>query len=274
MKKRWLLFTAVAAAGILAAGIFLLPLAYFSLFPAEGIVEEEGALPESLGAAPRQLLETFWYPAGEERDEVPWESIKDHVEYRKDVLGPQLHERAFGLVGLEEDESFWKNLWNIKGEDWYLIEAPVEKEGRESLLTVVMNDGLLPFLVRCQAEREPSDGEMEKALRALQELSLEQDGKLRAYTEEIDGIYGDCPDYWHQVIELYISLLPETEQQVELPPQIPLWECCLRGTWQICADEREIALVCVMGKGSLVLYYDAVAEKFCGFRFWPPEGWR
>lgn len=199
------------------------------LFPGEGIVEEEGALPESLGAAPGQLLETLLLPAGEERDEVPWESIKDHVEYRKEVLGHQVHERAFGL---------------------------------------------LPFLVRCQAEREPSDGEMEKALRALQELSLEQDGKLRVYTEEIDGIYGDCPDYRHQVIELYISLLPETEQQMELPPQIPLWECCLRGTWQICADEREIALVCVMGKGSLVLYYDAVAEELCGFRFWPPEGWR
>ena len=82
MRKGWLLFTAVAAAGILAAGIFLLPLAYSSLFPAEGIVEEEEPLPESLGAAPGQLREMLLLPAGEERDEVPWESIKDHVEYR------------------------------------------------------------------------------------------------------------------------------------------------------------------------------------------------
>lgn len=207
-------------------------------------------------------------------DEEPWESIKTHVEYRKEVMGPQVHEGAFELVGLEEDDSFWEGLLNIKGEEWYLIQTTVEKEGRECLLSIAMDEGLLPFLVCCRTQREPSEMEMEEALHVLQELRGEQDGRLQAYTEAIDGIYGDCPEYWHQVVALYISLVLETEQQEELPPQIPLWECCLCGSWQVCADEKEIGLVCTMGKGSLALYYDAVARELCGFRFWPPKGWR
>ncbi len=58
----WRLFTAVSAAGILAAGIFLLPLAYSAVFRPEGVVEEEEALPGSLETAPGQFMETLWHP--------------------------------------------------------------------------------------------------------------------------------------------------------------------------------------------------------------------
>ena len=64
----WRLFTAGSAAGILAAGILLLPLAYSAVFRPEGVVEEEEALPESLGAAPGDFMETFRYPLEEERE--------------------------------------------------------------------------------------------------------------------------------------------------------------------------------------------------------------
>ena len=76
MKKRWLLFTTASAAGLLAAGIFLLPIAYSAVFRAEDIVEEEEALPESLGAAPGDFMETFRYPLEEEREALTREDRK------------------------------------------------------------------------------------------------------------------------------------------------------------------------------------------------------
>lgn len=274
MKKRWLLFTALSAIGILAAGVFLLPLAYAAVFRGEGIVEEEEALPESLGTAPGQFMEALRYPCGEAGEEMPRGSIEDIVRCHKEEIGFQVYERAFALAGLKEDDSLWQGLLSIGEENWYLMEASVEKENGTHRFSMAMNDGLLPFLVCCRTKEEPSEEEMEEAVLALYGLCRGQDGRLRAYTEEIDRIYEGCPAYWLQVNGLYVSLLSRAGQQEELPPQIPLWECCERGTWQVCADEREAALVCVMGKGSLVLYYDAIVKEICGYRFWPPEGWR
>ncbi len=270
----WRLFTAVSAAAILAAGIFLLPLAYSAVFRPEGIVEEEEALPGSLETAPGQFMETLWHPWGEERDEMSRESIEDLVRCHKEEVGFQVYERAFGLMGLEEDQRLWEGLLSAGEEGWYLMEASVEKDGRACRLSMAMDEGLLPFLVCCRTEREPTGAEMEEGFLALRALCQGEKEGLRAYTEEIDRIYEDCPEYWLRVNGLYVSLLSQTEKQKELPPQIPLWECCERGTWQVCGDEREVAAVCVMGKGSLVLYYDAVERKVCGYRFWPPEGWR
>lgn len=71
MKKQWLLFTAAAAVGILAAGIFLLPLAYSTVFRPEGIVEEKEALPGSLETAPGQFMETLWHPWGKRGTKCP-----------------------------------------------------------------------------------------------------------------------------------------------------------------------------------------------------------
>lgn len=270
----WRLFTAVSAAGILAAGIFLLPLAYSTVFRPEGVVEEEEALPGSLETAPGQFMETLWHPWGEEGDEMSREVMEDLVRCHKEEVGFQVYERVFGLMGLEEDEGFWEGLLSAGEESWYLMEASVEKEGRECRLSMAMDEGLLPFLACCRTEREPTGAEMEEAFLALQGLCRGEKEGLRAYTEEIDRIYEDCPEYWLRVNGLYVSLLSQAERQEELPPQIPLWECCERGTWQVCGDEREAAAVCVMGKGSLVLYYDAVEKEVCGYRFWPPEGWR
>lgn len=270
----WRLFTAVSAAAILASGIFLLPLAYSAVFRPEGVVEEEEALPGSLETAPGQFMETLWHPWGEERDKMSRESIEDLVRCHKEEVGFQVYERAFGLMGLEEDQRLWEGLLSAGEEGWYLMEASVEKDGRACCLSMAMDEGLLPFLVCCRTEREPTGAEMEEGFLALRALCQGEKEGLRAYTEEIDRIYEDCPEYWLRVNGLYVSLLSQTEQQEELPPQIPLWECCERGTWQVCGDEREVAAVCVMGKGSLVLYYDAVERKVCGYRFWPPEGWR
>lgn len=274
MKKRWLLFTTASAAGLLAAGIFLLPIAYSAVFRAEDIVEEEEALPESLGAAPGDFMEAFRYPLEEEREALTREDGKSYVEYCKEELGSRVYQEAFRLVGLEEEERFWENLWIIREEGCYLMEAPVEREGVECTLSMAMNGDRLPFLVWRKAGRRPSGAETEEAAEALGELSRGQDGRLRAYVEEIDRIYEDCPDYWLQVNRLYVSLLARTELTEEMPARIPLWECCVRGTWQVCGDEEETALVCAMGKGSLVLYYDGAEGDFCGYRFWPPEGWR
>ena len=104
----WRLFTAVSAAGILAAGIFLLPLAYSAVFRPEGVVEEEEALPGSLETAPGQFMETLWHPWGEEGDEMSREVMEDLVRCHKEEVGFQVYERVFGLMGLEEDEGFWE----------------------------------------------------------------------------------------------------------------------------------------------------------------------
>ena len=72
MKKRRLLLTAVSAALILA---------YSVGFRAESIVEEEAALPESLGAAPGDFMKTFWHPLGEERGCRPCSGTPACIRY-------------------------------------------------------------------------------------------------------------------------------------------------------------------------------------------------
>lgn len=101
----------------------------------------------------------------------------------------------------------------------------------------------------------------------LSEICRSGTDGLRQYIEEIDGIYENCREYWNRVIRLYSSLLPEGEAEVtEIPERVPLWDCCALGEWQVCRDGGEALLVCVMGQGSLVLYYDAVEKGFCGYR--------
>ena len=113
---------------------------------------------------------------------------------------------------------------------------------------------------------------MEEAVEALRELCGTGMESLRLYVEEIDRIYETCQEYQNNVRDLYVSLLQEAEQVggdgfvQEIGEEVPLWDCCVRGEWQVCADGREAVLVCIMGQGNLVLYYDAVEKELCGYR--------
>lgn len=263
MKKIWIVVTAALAVVILAVGVLLLPLIYAGIFDAGKIVYEEEALPKELLSAPGLFMDGFWYPMLEETEGVPGDARKIDVDYYRSVQDPEMYERAFGLAGLEEEERYWEELSAVKGESIFLIRTGAEKEGEECILSVAMNDGLIPFLVCCKSAREPSEAQMQEAVRALGAMGMEG---LRAYTEEIDGIYENCQEYRSRVRELYADLLTQEGLLQEIPETVLLWDCCSHGEWQVCADEEEAVLVCVMGRGNLVLYYDAVERVFCGYR--------
>lgn len=280
-----MIVTAALAAVILAAGVLLLPVVYAGIFDAEKIVYEEEAPAEELLTAPALFMDRFRYPMGEETESISEETREIHVDYFRSVQGPELYGKAFGLAGLEEEEHYWDNLAAAKGEEFFLLQTQAEKGGEPCFLSAAMNQELIPFLICCKSSREPSEGEVLEAAAALQELCTTGTDSLRFYVEEIDGIYENCGEYRNGVRELYLSLLQEkgagkeeepTEEGTaptkeeepvqEIGERVPLWDCCVRGEWQVCADEGEAVLVCVMGQGDLVLYYDAAAGELCGYR--------
>lgn len=266
MKRMWLAVTAALAAVLLVVGVMLLPFIYAGIFDTEKIIYEEEDLPVELLAAPGLFMDRFRYPLLEETESMPEDAREIHVEYYRSVQGKEMYERAFGLAGLQEEERYWNELTAVKGESLFLIRTRAEKDGEDCSLSVAMNDDLIPFLVCCRSGREPSEAELGEAVRALEELVRTGTDSLRAYTEEIDGIYENCREYQSRVTELYAALLPEENFVQEISETVPLWDCCARGEWQVCADEGEAVLVCIMGQGDLVLYYDAVAREFCGYR--------
>lgn len=267
MKKIWVAVTAALAVLILALGVAALPAIYAAVFDAEKMVYEEEPLPDGLSEAPGLFMDRFRYPMLEEAEVLPREEREARMRDSRVALGEELYERMFRLVGLEEVDSYWYPLSVIQDGSAYLIQAAAEKDGKEYQLSAAMNEDLLPGLICCRRKKEPSEAEMQEAVEMLSEICRSGTDGLRQYIEEIDGIYENCREYWNRVIRLYSSLLPEGEAEVtEIPERVPLWDCCALGEWQVCRDGGEALLVCVMGQGSLVLYYDAVEKGFCGYR--------
>ena len=266
MKKTWLIVTAALAVMILAAGVLLLPEVYEAVFDAEGIVYEEEPLPEGLSAAPRQFMDRFRYPLLEETESLSEDARGVYVRDSRFLRGSELYEKAFGLVGLEEEERYWEGLNVVKGEGIFLIRTQAEKGGEEYAFSVALGDGLIPFLVCCRSSRQPSEAEIREAMGTLGELCSAETDSLRRYVGEIDGIYETCQEYGRNIRDLYISLLQDEEMVQEIGEKVSLWESCVRGEWQVCADGSEAVLVCIMGQADLVLYYDAAERRFCGYR--------
>lgn len=266
MKKIWTAVTAVLAVLVLAAGAALLPTVYSAVFDAEKVVYEEDNLPEELSAAPAAFMDRFRYPLSEETVILPEADREARMCDSRALLGEEVYERTFRMVGLEESDSYWHRLSSLPDGSIYLIQVPAEKEGEEYVLSVAMDEEMLPFLACRRRKQEPSETEVQEAAETLSGLCEAGEDSLRLYTEEIDQIYENCQVYWNHVVRLYSSLLPEDGTAAEISDRVPLWECCRRGEWQVCRDSGEAVLVCVMGQGSLVLYYDAVEKEFCGFR--------
>lgn len=264
MKRRWMIVTAALALVILAAGVGLLPAVYAAVFDGEKIVYEEETLPEELLTAPERFMDSFRHPLTAETESMSAEAREALVKDSRFLLGTELYEKAFGLVGLEEEDRYWETLSVVRGEDSYLIRTQAEKGGKKYAFSAAFNDGLIPFLVCCKSSGQPSEAQVREAVETLEEL-CQTDG-LRRYVEEIDGIYETCREYQNDIRDLYTSLLEEEGTVQEIGETVPLWDCCVRGEWQVCADDSEAALVCIMGEGSLVLYYDAVERGFCGYR--------
>lgn len=278
MRKTWMIVTVALAAVILTAGVLLLPVVYAGIFDAGKIIYEEEALPEELIMAPELFMDRFRYPLQEETESMPKAEREVHVADCRNILGPEIYERAFALVGLEEEERYWDALSAVKGRSLFLLQTQAEKGGKEYRLDAAMSDALIPFLICCKSGKEPSEAEVGEAAEALGVLCDSETESLRRYVEEIDGVYETCQEYQNRVRELYLSLLREGEsmepgQVQEIRGEIPLWDCCVRGEWQVCADNREAVLVCIMGQGALVLYYDAVEGEFCGYRIQFSDAW-
>lgn len=271
MKRRRMtamIGTAASAAAITAAGVLLLPVAYGGIFDAGKAVFEEEALPEELLAAPGLFMDGFRYPLGEETESISSETETADVEYFRSVAESEIYEKAFELVGLTEEEDYWEHLAAVKGEEFFLIRTQAEKDGENQILSVALNRELIPFLICRESGREPSEEEVREAAGTLWELCGTGAEELRLYVEEIDGIYETCQEYRKAVADLYLSLVQEEQEAPvqEIGEEVPLWDCCARGEWQVCADDREAMLVCIMGQGDMVLYYDAAEREFCGYR--------
>lgn len=273
MKRRWMIVTGALAAGILAAGVLLLPVVYAVVFDAKKTVYEEEALPEELLYAPERFMDRFRYPLSEETERLPEEEREIHVNDCRFLRGPELYEKAFGLVGLEEEKSYWDTLSRVRGDNLFLIQTQVKKGGEDYFLSAAMSEELIPFLICCKSGREPSEAEAGEAVGVLEEICRTEMDRLCHYVEEIDGIYETCQEYRNRVRDLYVSLLTEKELGQEIGEEVPLWDCCVRGEWQVCADHREAVLVCRMGQADLVLYYDAAERDFCGYRIQFGDAW-
>lgn len=274
MKKISMIITLLLAFLVLGAGIAGLPAVYSVFFDPEAAVEED--LPQTKEAEEEadRFMKSLQYPLWEEsepltREEISLfgESAGDNVNSMVSFPGQGMYQRLFELVGKEADDSLWDKLSRRKGGGGYILHTAFEEDGREYFLAAAFDGNEIPFLVLCQNTREPSGEEVREAAAALQALAADPgDTLLQDYLEKIDAVYERCDSHWIHRVRLYLSIQPESERMQELPERIPLGRCCEQGDWQASMSNGKGVLVCVMGQGSLVLYYDAAEGCFCGYR--------
>lgn len=252
--KKYLWITAALAIAVFLAGIAGFPLLYDAVFDVSSIVDEQRALPEMLKQQPECFVESLMFPLSAETRQLSDMEVEDYLARSRDYFGAgaveaqeipydameesgqaeaEIFRRLFALAGMAYDESCWNTLSvSEEAPDHYLL--------KEEALSIVMEQ-YFPVLLYYENQEKPAAQEMEAAVKLLKRYADTQDGCLQDYIRKIDGIY-------------------------EGYAEEPLLDRCRHGRWQVYYDDTAAMLVCIMEQDSLVLFYDAVNQQFCGFR--------
>lgn len=262
MIKKYHAITAIITIVIILLGVFGLPFLYSCFFDAETIVNEEEPLSESLGALQHSFMETLRYPLLEETQPLSETEIEYFLADSSNYINAGIYERLFELADFPYNEVCWDLLSSVNDTDLYRVDSE-SSDGSHSVSAVFKMT--LPVMINRRSQTAPDAGDMEDAAAFLEGCTDMQDVFLLNYLEEIDMIYDGCIEYQNQLVHLFITVFEDFEtQEISVPT---LSECCSYGTWEVYSDDKEAALVCLMGRSSLILYYDAAERDFCGFRF-------
>ncbi|HBA48908.1 MAG TPA: hypothetical protein DCZ91_14150 [Lachnospiraceae bacterium] len=123
----------------------------------------------------------------------------------------------------------------------------------------------MPVLLYYRSSVAPTAQDVEDAVMRLEGYADKGDASLQAYLQKVDQIYDGNKEYQNQLVNLYLSVCKNAAGQ-EVTQMPALQSCCSCGTWQVYSDDTEAALVCLMGRSCLILYYDPAEQDFCGFR--------
>lgn len=252
--KKYLWITAALAIAVFLAGITGFPLLYDAVFDASSIVEEQRVLPEMIKLQPEYFVESLKFPLSSEARQLSVMEREDYLARSRDYFGvgaveaqeipygamedggqadAEIFRRLFALAGMAYDESCWNTLSaSEEAPDYYLL--------KKDALSIAMEQ-YFPVLLYYENQEKPAAQEMEAAVKLLRRYADTQDSCLQDYISKIDGIY-------------------------EGYAQEPLLGRCRYGKWQVYYDDTVAVLVCIMEQDSLVLFYDAADQQFCGFR--------
>lgn len=293
MKSKNILITALLSLIISLAGIAGFSLLYDALFNVASMVDEQVSLPDTIGTAPEAFMEALKYPFLEETQELGEEEIEAYLvdsefytvyegtellkvpeetingEYQNGKSLMEMLDSMMTFAGVTESAYEMVNRDSFsrvaEGEDCYILKRETERGGKACLLSIAIQN-YLPVSLYCHSQTSASPQEMECAVEGLKELAHTQGEKLSSCLGNIDQMYEGYMEYHKQINSLYLSLLPDGMKDKEITEGITLRDCCTLGTWQVFSDDKEAVLVCIMEKSSLILFYDAVEQDFCGFR--------
>ena len=260
MRRKDNIAVLLLASVIILLGMAELPLLYACFFDATAIIEEQETLIEPLETAPQNFIKTLQEPLWQESQPHSQEAVGVFLADGREYSG--IYKRLFEMAGLSYDEVDWDGLLAIKGTNHYRINVYRSRE--DDTVSAVFNM-TLPILLYYRSSQDPTAQEIKDAVTRLEGYVAQGDSSLLAYLQKIDQIYEGCGAYENQLAHLYLSLFKDAATQ-EVTQMPTLQSCCSCGMWQVYSDDTEAALVCLMGRPCLILYYDAAQQDFCGYR--------
>lgn len=228
------------------------------------------------------------YNEGLERMEASKEAMNGGIQSGKGLVKLLSCMTGFGdSAGSACEPGHGSSFSRVTDEsDYYIFHTEAEVEGEVCPIDIAIHN-YFPVSITYRSQTAPSSQEMVRTWEVLEELAETQWEYLYCRLWEIDHIYEGIAMYQKQINYLYFTLLAEQgkaersalsttefksvkadieDQNEEMKGGFTLADCCELGTWQVYLDEKEAALVCDMKQSSLILYYDAVKQRFCGFR--------
>lgn len=265
MKFKSLWITGLLTVVIIIAGIFALPMLNSLLFNAESIIFEQQSISSSLATVSDDFMNTLIEPISEETEPLLAADIEN---FRIDSLSNQteFYNNLFATVNLSYDKVVWNTLTITESEDYDILNMDTEKDENTYTVSIVLKATTTPVLFHRINKTLPSSDEVQNAIKVLEQSITKSDSLLQSYIQQIDFVLQDDDNY-----QLFLNRCNAQfcfDQSVPAEQVTPsLSDCCSLGTWQVYADEKEVAVVCMIEKYNLVLYYDPIEQYFCGYYF-------
>lgn len=272
MKWKQIIITILACVMIFAAGTAGFPFLYQTLFHPETIIEDDSLI-TSEWQADQELYEKgilypyhSWLEAGKllETEEQYLFSELLHIN-------PGLYTSAVELAGLSlgEDSDLDNavvTIYDFKTDATEYNEYSLRQmfhvtqiQNKNDELFIVVDKNAMP--VHCQYRANKYDSENGSTINRSSAVYENLPAELLSYAAQIDTLLGEESVY-HSFVRSINSKIPPAETE-QLPGSFA--EYCKHGEWVVYSSPEMKAYVCIIQNYNFILYYDVLADGFCGY---------
>lgn len=265
MRKKNMVLTVLVTVAVLCVGVFLPGWLDEMFFDADDATKEEWSMEAELKEDRETFMEHFFFPLFETSEPM---SMEEQMYFQADSNGisGEIYRRLSDTVDVSFEDTAWE-IPAFAGSQKYVILQSKTAENKEGYrLHLAVTNTMIPVLFWRENLTLPTEEQQQAAWKKLGQYAAGQGQELSDYIEKIDGIYGDTWKYRQDLNGIYENF---HDRGNEISGEVSLWACCENGEWQVYTNKTQNILVCVLKEHSVILYYDAVGEQFCGYSIVP-----